>query len=78
MKFCVLDGRNGKHLLQKPIDMLIGTQSSPLTLSTTAKSDLFLYWYSSCEAYENSTSLDKDVAQQFKIAPGIKNFNKIN
>ena len=48
----VLDGKNGKSLLPKTIDMLIGTQSSPLTVSTTGPSDLFLFWKSTCISKE--------------------------
>ena len=44
----VLNGKDGKSLLPKTIDMLIGTQSSPLTVSTNGASDLFLFWKSTC------------------------------
>ncbi|CAG2116501.1 unnamed protein product [Medioppia subpectinata] len=64
----VLDGRNGKQLLEKPIDMLIGTQSSPLTISTTTTRDLFLFWYSSCDSQENDV-INASNAQTFQIAP---------
>ncbi|KAH9419619.1 hypothetical protein DERP_009677 [Dermatophagoides pteronyssinus] len=47
-EFHILDGRNGKSLIDNPIRMSIGTQSSPLTVSTLARNDMFLFWYSSC------------------------------
>lgn len=47
-QFDILDGRNGRSLLKTPIEMKIGTQSSPLTISTFALNDIFLFWYSSC------------------------------
>jgi hypothetical protein len=55
--------------------MLIGTQSSPLTISTLTVNDIFLYWYSTCENNQNDkniSSTDSRKAQKFKIAPGIK------
>jgi hypothetical protein len=52
--------------------MLIGTQSSPLTISTLTANDIFLYWYSTCENNQNISSTDSRKAQKFKIAPGIK------
>jgi hypothetical protein len=51
--------------------MLIGTQSSPLTISTLTANDIFLYWYSTCEN-GNLSSTDSHKAQKFKIAPGIQ------
>lgn len=56
-EFYILDGRNGK-LLNKPIRMSIGTQSSPLTISTLAQNDIFLFWYSSCS--NSSTHLNQN------------------
>ncbi|KAJ6221142.1 hypothetical protein RDWZM_006954 [Blomia tropicalis] len=47
-EFHVLDGRNGNLLLKNGVRMPIGTQSSPLTVSTFAQNDIFLFWYSSC------------------------------
>lgn len=47
-EFHVLDGRNGEELLKSPVRMPIGTQSSPLTVSTFAANDVFLFWYSGC------------------------------
>ena len=44
----MLDGRNGNLLLKNGVRMQIGTQSSPLTVSTFAQNDIFLFWYSSC------------------------------
>lgn len=58
----VLNGRDGKSLLPKTIDMLIGTQSSPLTISTSGSNDLFLFWKSTC--------ISKDGTE---IAVGSKN-----
>ena len=52
----VLDGRTGQPLLVKPLDMLVGTQSSPLTLSTDGLSDLFVYWHSSCVKHNTTTN----------------------
>lgn len=52
-EFHIIDGSNGKPLLKNPIRMSIGTQSSPLTVSTLAQNDIFLFWYSSC--YNRST-----------------------
>ena len=69
-QFTVLDGKNGRQILDKPIDMLIGTQSSPLTISTTSKNDIFLYWYSTCEGNHENMSLSDPIAQPFKFAPG--------
>lgn len=55
-QFDILDGRNGRSLLRRPIEMKIGTQSSPLTISTFALNDIFLYWYSSCSNETTTTT----------------------
>lgn len=74
-QFNVIDGRNGELLLKEPIRMPIGTQSSPLTVSTFAQNDIFLFWYSSCS---NSTpgqwsnqSTELTDNGPFQISPGI-------
>ncbi|KAI1309010.1 hypothetical protein HDE_00313 [Halotydeus destructor] len=63
----VLDGKTGKALLDQPIDMLIGTQSSPLTVSTEGKYDFFLFWFSSCNNVSGSGSHEQ---LSFKVLPG--------
>lgn len=56
-----MDGRNGKPFLQKPIEMVVGTQTSPLVISVTGKgNDIFLYWISDCHGSENKTKLEFD------------------
>ena len=58
-EFHVLDGRNGEELLRGnggPVRMPIGTQSSPLTVSTGAANDVFLFWYSGCANGSSSSS----------------------
>lgn len=67
----VLDGRDGRPLLNSSIKMLIGSQSSPLSISIRSKNDdhlhwfghdMFLYWDSGCEDsampnYSNAESI---------------------
>ncbi|XP_053207045.1 uncharacterized protein LOC128391220 isoform X2 [Panonychus citri] len=62
----VLDGLTGKPLLSQPISMLVGTQSSPLTISTNGANDIFLFWLSTCDNVNQSvTNLEP-----FKVLPG--------
>ncbi|PVD27593.1 hypothetical protein C0Q70_12757 [Pomacea canaliculata] len=49
----VLDGRTGQQLLDHPIQMSVGAQASPLTVSMEGKGhDLFLYWLADCLQHE--------------------------
>lgn len=65
----ILNGGTGKSLLPKTIDMLIGTQSSPLTVSTTGASDLFLFWKSTCMRKDGSEiNIDNKDSIKFSIA----------
>lgn len=80
----VLDGRDGKDLLEKPMEMLVGTQSSPLTVATEGSHDLFLFWYSSCYNISENSTVAKELnmsanqsslasqkqSLQFKVLPG--------
>lgn len=73
----VIDGRTGRELLKEPIEMLVGSQSSPLTISTTGNHDLFLFWFSSCANVTgsdiNAHLAPKNLANQelsFNVAPG--------
>ncbi|GFT02758.1 uncharacterized protein TNCV_879611 [Trichonephila clavipes] len=57
----ILDGRNGKPLIPKPIKMVVGTQSSPLVVSVSGRgNDIFLYWVSDCHGTQNKTDLEFD------------------
>nr|XP_042902859.1 uncharacterized protein LOC107443619 isoform X2 [Parasteatoda tepidariorum] len=57
----ILDGKNGKPLLSKPIKMVVGTQSSPLVISVSGKgNDIFLYWTSDCHGSQNKSELQFD------------------
>ena len=49
--------------------MLVGTQSSPLTVSTSQDHDLFLFWLSSCTKNGSKVMSIKD-AQEFKVTHG--------
>ncbi|XP_035219132.1 uncharacterized protein LOC118192294 isoform X2 [Stegodyphus dumicola] len=57
----ILDGRSGKPLLPKPIQMVVGTQTSPLVISVQGKgNDIFLYWVSDCHGSSNKSDLKFD------------------
>ncbi|XP_055329557.1 uncharacterized protein LOC129582151 isoform X2 [Paramacrobiotus metropolitanus] len=61
----ILDGRTGKPLLSSPIRDVIGSQSSPLTVSIQGDTDWFLYWQSDCANTSQSPST-------FNFATGTK------
>lgn len=84
-EFHVLDGRNGEELLRGngggPVRMPIGTQSSPLTVSTGAANDVFLFWYSGCANGSSSSGGGSGGSNQtsdlsdngpYQISPGKK------
>lgn len=55
----ILDGRNGKPLLEKPIKMVVGTQTSPLVISLEGfGNDIFLYWISDCNGVRKDQNLE--------------------
>lgn len=57
----ILDGKSGKPLLKKPVEMVVGTQTSPLVISVKGKgNDIFLYWVSDCHGSQNKTKLEFD------------------
>ncbi|KAH7642116.1 pqq-like domain containing protein [Dermatophagoides farinae] len=72
-EFHILDGRNGKSLLKNPIRMSIGTQSSPLTVSTLARNDMFLFWYSSCTNSSLSGNITDEIINNdpFQLRPDV-------
>jgi hypothetical protein len=52
-KTTVVDGRNGRPLLNGAIKSSIGAQSSPLTISVQGLgNDIFLYWNADCKEHE--------------------------
>lgn len=67
-QFQVLDGRKGNPLLKQPVQMAIGTQSSPLTVSTLAQNDLFLFWYSSCSNSSVASDASNDTTGHSELA----------
>lgn len=74
-EFNVLDGRNGQSLLKQPIRMPIGTQSSPLTISTFAQNDIFLFWYSSCSnSTHSSTALTQNSTSSQSEMTNVNSF----
>ncbi|XP_067137973.1 uncharacterized protein [Centruroides vittatus] len=57
----ILDGRNGKPLLDNPIKMVVGTQTSPLVISLEGfGNDIFLYWISDCNGKRKNQNLEYD------------------
>ena len=65
-----MNGKNGEPLLNTSIKMLVGTQSSPLTLSSVSgKMDSFIYWFSSC-LVDNATKIEDNIVP-FRIMPGL-------
>ncbi|RWS02090.1 PQQ-like domain containing protein [Dinothrombium tinctorium] len=63
----ILNGQTGESLLNEPIKMLVGTQSSPLTISTNGQFDIFLYWFSSCNVKDLKIN---EETEPFRIMPG--------
>jgi hypothetical protein len=49
----VIDGRDGKPLLDRAVKSSVGAQSSPLTVSVDGRgNDVFLYWNADCSLHE--------------------------
>ncbi len=49
----ILDGRDGRPLLEPYPRDSIGAQTSPLTISAAGRgNDMFLYWIADCEGNE--------------------------
>ena len=48
----VLDGRNGKSLIDPPIIDTVGAQASAVTISMEGRgNDVFLYWAADCKEH---------------------------
>ena len=49
----MLDGRNGRPLLDRAVRSSIGAQSSPLAIGVEGRgNDIFLYWNADCSRHE--------------------------
>jgi hypothetical protein len=62
----ILDGKTGKPLLTEPIRDLVGSQSSPLSISLQGGMDLFIYWQSGCKEQDVTGDL------RFKFTKGTR------
>ncbi|OQV18864.1 hypothetical protein BV898_07118 [Hypsibius exemplaris] len=69
----VLDGRTGRPLWDEPMRNIIGSQSSPLSISVAGGGDYFLYWLSDCGDSELKLPRDDDDDNlRYKFAKGTR------